>query len=339
MDSITQAYYRENENIIKQSLTLLFPETCTENWLHQITGRNELTWDTQTLDTFFLQPINAHLKNKSIYPYAAGCLLLLQNSNLSIEKHLPAIAISEGFECCFQLFKSVGTTQTGQSINTGLEIDAAVNANVAVALIALPLYPVLLNIIPLEINAKLWILKNTTQSISRVFYANGLRQYNKQSKTYFKNEQAYEQYAYYLNSPKLKFNLDYWIALNEYTQNKSIINSCENIIKLFSITNQLISDYQSYTIWSNSVSNYYSISFEPNNFIHTLLAATVNKYDVESMPKAFIDLFDKKNTATTIRNKINKSKVELNLLIDELPLSQDYNQLFKSYIQDLLLTA
>ena len=75
-------YYKQKEPELKASISQLFPKQCSDQWIREITNRSELSWDIDTLQTSFLDPINHYVQNKPNYFYSLGGILFLESSGI-----------------------------------------------------------------------------------------------------------------------------------------------------------------------------------------------------------------------------------------------------------------
>lgn len=332
-------YYRAKELFIKRSLHSLFPATCTQDWLQKLTGRSELSWDSETLQVAFLDPINNQSAARSKYYYGLGCVLMLESLDINPDEYLPLIAISEAFESCFRIFDQIPIYSQVNPAQ-GLDIDDGIKANVGVALLTMPFYPIIHNQSCFNDEKKLWLFRNVTRSVSRVLYANGTNLYRKKTKTYVKSFEEYAQNSFYLNSPKLQFNADLWLCFSDLYDVASAVGSWEELIRLFSLSNQLLTDLRHFKTWIKENANDTANGFEGhNNFVllHLSDALTTQKLFEGPLTSARLrSLFRKAHTETKISDMIAKSITRVGEIVESLPVHSDFKYKMIDYVQLIL---
>lgn len=331
-------YYESKLPLIKRSLTDLFPKKCTNNWVKALTGREERPWDTDTLQVTFLDPINQSIQQRKTFHYALGSVLLLESSSINPEKYLPLIGISEVFAGCLQLFKDISIHDNpGQLPLQELNIDNSIKANAGVALLTLPYYPILHNYCNLDQEVRLWLFQNTTQSISRVFYANGTSQYRKNKSLNFLSSKEYAQESFYLNGSKLKFTFDLWLSLTRQYRSEEIVKSCEHATRAFTLSYQLAKDLNAFNRWLAKNKQHQTAPLNlTNNFILLHIAEFSGVKDPIKLSQAeLIILYEESGAEQFIRNCIQENGVTIDNHIDELSFSIENTNKIKAYIRFL----
>jgi hypothetical protein len=338
MNSELKEYYESRTPIIEKAIKSLFPDKCTNIWLKDLTGRDERPWDAETLQSTFLDPINQSIQQKKTFYYALGSILLLESSHINPEMYLPLIGINEAFEGCFQLFKDISIHENHNHLTPEeLSTDNSIKANVGVALLTLPYYPIVHNYCNLDEDVRLWLFQNTTKSISRVFYANGASQYRKNKRLQFASMKEYQQDSFYLNSPKLKFTFDLWLSLTQQNKSKEIVTNCETITRAFTLSWQLLRDLNSFKLWiEKNKQNQDTVFNSIDNFIVFHIAQSSGGTDILSKKLTLtklVRLFEESGTEKYIMTCIQENELVLEKTIDQLPFSTDDRIMIKAYIR------
>lgn len=340
MDSYIKEYYQNKASLIHQSLTELFPKICTEKWLRDITGRFELSWDTDTLQLAFLDPIHQYVQNKLVYNYSLGSILFMEASSIDPEKYLSLITISEVFDSCLKLFRDIAIyNPEKETLTEGLNIDKAILANVGVALLTLPYYPILYNFPRLSEEERLKFFQHSSQYISRVQYANGTNLFRKAKMLHYKDEREYLQNAYYLNGPKLQFNLDVCFFLTYQNHTSEIKAGFDQLVRIFSQSYQLKSDYHDFKIWLKEHVNDRAEFIEATSFIPFYLSAHAgidNLFEKTLTRDRIKALYEKSDVDIFVARVLEKNNDLMGQLIERLPFAPDYRMIIMCYLSLLL---
>ncbi|HLT72788.1 MAG TPA: hypothetical protein VKZ75_09060, partial [Cyclobacteriaceae bacterium] len=279
--------------------------------------------------------------HKEMFHYALGSILLLEASKINPEQVLPLLSINEAFEACFKLFADIGI-HDHQSHSSISEMNAnnSIKANVGVALLTLPYYPILHNYCHLDDDSRLWLLQNATQSTLGVLYANGARLYRRQNKIPFAHFEEYKQSAFLLNAPKLGFMFNLWLALSQTFKSPRLVQLCKEAAMAFSLSCQLSNDLANFKDWIKRHSGKGKVTFwDTNNFIALCIARASQDSNILSKPlspETILVLLNDSGAENDIANFVCKNQITTNHIVGELPLDPGHRLMLMSYIQWLL---
>lgn len=340
MNSEILAYYKQKEPEIKSSISQLFPKQCSDAWIRKITNRSELSWDVDTLQTSFLDPINHYLQNKPNYFYSLGGILFLEASGIQSDKFHLLITISEVFDSCFTLFQDIAIYNPDKKNPiSGLGIDDAIAANVGVALLTLPYYPVIFGLPEISGEIRLWLFQHATQYVERILYANGSILYRNKSKIHFTSEGEYAQNACYLAGAKIQFNLDLWLLMTSHYKSRELCNLCNELVRHAALSYKIQSDLHSVRSWLTNTQNPETGFEEASNFVLLYLSKTLNIENLYKEPlthKRLSVMINETNSDHYTSEVLSISKVATDQIIGQLPFQSDYKEKIKNYISLLI---
>jgi HAD superfamily hydrolase (TIGR01490 family) len=337
MDQLLYNYYLEKKTLIEESVYEIIPPKCTSDSMNYLVGKINLTWDFNTLQKIFFDPIHEYIDKRQEKIFCLGSSLFLEAAGLNIVKYKSLIGIGELLDLSNEMFFDIKEWTSMEKlfpVNKS-HLDVSIIGNVAIALITLASHNLLSNKVEFSEEKQFHLLESFVSIGFNSLFGNGLKLYWEQHGDIKISLQEYYKIAYLINMRQLQIPGALWLILQQEEPAKSSVEAFGLFIENISIATQLQKDLLSFDQWLKHLDQPITNKF--NIFINYLSIYTAVYFNNPSIffenpsSEKINKLLKKADSIKYTQQKLNEFKNKAFNALEQLPIKQKYKKLIKSY--------